>query len=213
MLGKLYNVKLTLTEPILGTVPKNKDIYTDYIASKAEKAVVLTPEQESDTEAVIQEEIGTVPVDENKGWTGFHSDDEGVFLYDYQIKGFIKEAGNVLKEVAGADGVKVGALRSKIDSYVFVFPRRIHFGCNILPEPLERPLRALTAMGPRVTLVRSDQIAAGTVLSFQLRVLPHKEITEALLRQLFDYGAFQGLGQWRNGSYGRFEFELEEIKS
>lgn len=105
-----YNLKITLIEPMLGTVPKNKEIYKTYIASKT-------------SEGNLAEEVETVEEIEEKGWTGFHSDENGLFIYDYLFKGFIKEARNTLKNI-----VKVKALRSKLDSYLFVFPRRIYLG-------------------------------------------------------------------------------------
>jgi len=190
---KNYVVELTLLEPLLGTVPKDKDIYATYIATKKESASIG--------------EVDTVPENnlEEKGWTGFHTDDTGIFLYDYQIKGFLKEAGNVLKAE-----LKVKNLRSKLDDYVFVFPRRI----QLAEKPdgvIERPLRAMTAQGPRVTLARSDTVNAGRVIRFEVRTLAHSEITEALLVALLDYGALKGLGQFRNGSYGRVSYTLSRM--
>lgn len=207
---KTYDVTLTLTEDMLGTVPKNKDIYADYIASRQAQRPV-TPVEVSGIGAesatvTVAEEVNSVPVDEEKGWTGFHTDDEGIFLYDYQVKGFIKEAGNVLKET-----VEVKALKSKIDSFLFVFPRKIRIADG--PSGVfERPLRAMTAQGPRVTLTRSDVVPAGTKLKLQIKLLPHKELNEKLIRELFEYGQLQGLGQFRNGSFGRFTYEMEEVK-
>ena len=202
-----YQVTLTLTEPMLGTISKNKEVYAKYIATKAPKGTD------------IEEEIETVEEIEEKGWTGFHSDSAGIFIFDYMIRGFLKAAGTVLRTE-----LKVSNLKSKIDNYVFVTPRRIRpkrwaptADGNVETEPseadgaLERPLRAMTALGPRNSLMRSDFVNAGTELSFELLVLRHPEMTEALLQSLFSYGALVGLGQWRNGSYGRFTFTLEKL--
>jgi hypothetical protein len=180
-----YAVTIRLIEPMLGTVPKDAEVYSTYIESRKPKEI---SENESET----------VDVSEERGWTGFHKDAEGYFLYDYIVLGFCKEAANILKDVLG-----VKALRKKVENYVMVKPRRIR-----LPEPkgaLERPLRAQTMQGERVTLARSDYIAEGTELSFVLDVLGHKEITEDVLRKLLEYGTRKGLGQWRNGGFGRFE--------
>lgn len=210
MIAKKYRVKLTLTEPLLGTVPKNEDVYSTFIASK-----VLKRQEETDSvineTALISEELATIPdigTEEARGWTGFHTDDEGPFIYDYQVKGFLKEAGNLIKDFAATE--KIRALRSKIDNYVYVFPRRLRLQ-PIEPRPLERPLRALTMQGPRVTLMRSDVVAAGATISFELHVLPVKDLSEELLTELLEFGMYKGLGQWRNGSYGRFEYELEAL--
>ena len=44
---KNYKIKLTTTEPILGSVPKNKEIYSEFIASRA--SVKSDGEDELDT--------------------------------------------------------------------------------------------------------------------------------------------------------------------
>lgn len=220
-------VRITLTEDMLGTVPKDKEVYKTYIETKK-------PEDNMENESQTVEEI------EEKGWTGFMSDEKGLFVWDYFVKGFLKHAGNVLKET-----VKIKALRSKIDDFVFVFPRRIYFGkkqvdgevyfplkmpdgvidrgcehawCGSVYEKgtkiepdgvFERPLRAQTMQGPRVTLARSDYISAGTQFEFEIKLYPpHKAINEELIKTLLDYGQYMGFGQFRNGSFGRFSYEI-----
>jgi hypothetical protein len=186
----IYNVTIQLTEPLLGTIPKREGVYTEYIATKA-------PEPPADE---------TPPVDldeEGKGWTGFYLGPDGEpLLKDYQIKGFLKEAGNTLKTQVG-----IKALRSKIDNQLFVFPRSIPLGP--VAGALERPLRAMTMQGPRVTVVRSDYVDVDTQFGVEIHVLDGSEIKEATLATLLDYGAYYGLGQWRNGGYGRFVYTLE----
>jgi hypothetical protein len=175
-----------LTE-FLGTVSKDPEIYRTYIESKK-------PETENH-----EDEYLTVEKVEEKGWQGFHRDDNGLFVYEYMIKGFLKHAGNVLKEQ-----LKIKALRSKLDDFCFVYPRRIYLGQKDPDGIIERPLRAMTAQGPRVTLVRSDFIMAGKRIEFEIGLLSHKEIKWQVIEELFAYGEVSGLGQFRNGGYGRF---------
>jgi len=184
MENKIFKIEL-LTE-MLGTVTKDPEVYKTYIESKK-------PEE------ITEEEYLTVEKVEQKGWTGFHKDDAGLFIYDYMIKGFLKHAGNVLKEVA-----KVKALRSKIDDFIFIFPRKIRLGQKEADGIIERPLVGMTMRGPRVTLVRSDYINAGKVIEFEIKLLPHKELSWDLIKTLLEYGELMGLGQFRNGGYGRF---------
>lgn len=183
-------ITIRLMTEMLGTVPGSKSVYSDYIETKK-------PEE-------LREDLEVETVVENleaKGWTGFHQDDTGLFVYDYFIKGFLKNAGNILK-----DSLQVKALRSKLSDFLFVFPRRIYLGNKDRADGIiERPLRAQTAQGPRVTLARSDMLAEGTEISFEIRWLPHAAINDKLIRELLDYGQYQGLGQFRNGGYGRFE--------
>lgn len=180
--------KIELTTRMLGTVTKDPEVYRTYIESKK-------PEDKNG-----EDEYLTVEKVEEKGWTGFHRDDTGLFIYEYMIKGFLKNAGNVLKAAQ-----KIAALKSKIDSFVFITPRRITLGQKEPDGMVERPLRAMTARGPRVTLARSDFILAGKVIEFEVTLLPHKEITWKVLDTLFEYGRLMGLGQFRNGGYGRFK--------
>lgn len=217
-----YAVKITLLEDMLGTVPKNKNIYTDFIASKVEGRVQQPgkPELDFNDEGDPADESLTIPDANEKSWTGFHTDDEGIFVYDYLVKGFLKEAGNTLKDAveSGKGGKGIKALKSKFDRYVFVYPRRIHIhvptgGQAAAPTgTLERPLRAMTAQGPRVTLVKSDSVVAGSFLYCEIHLLPQPEINGKLIEEILEYGKYAGLGQFRNGGYGRFEFEMEEMK-
>jgi hypothetical protein len=177
--------RITLMEKMLGTVPKNKDIFSRYIAS----------------ERTGEDEIANVPEGEESGYTGFFTKKNGIYLYDYHIKGFLKEAGNILK-----DSLTLKNLKSKLDNYLFVFPREI-FLQDAPDGVLERPLRAMTMQGPRVSLAKSDYVEAGLSFEITIKVLDHKEITQEVVEKLLDYGALKGLGQWRNGSWGRFAWE------
>ena len=73
---------------------------------------------------------------------------------------------------------------------------------------LERPLRASTAQGDRVALARSDTCPAGTQIEFDVLILG--QVTQSLLEEWLEYGRLRGLGQWRNGGYGTFEFEISK---
>lgn len=206
---------------MLGTVPKDKEIYRTYIeAKKAERAELIvagTRAGGGPKNLPDDVEADTVPqVDESRGWTGFHENENGLFLYDYAVKGALKEAGNVLKDQIG-----IKALRSKIDNYVFVFPRKVYILDEETNEAIkkpdgifERPLRAQTMQGPRVSLVRSDQVNAGRKLRFEIRAIEDSPIPklEEVLRQCMEYWELKGLGQFRNGSFGRCTFEMLEQK-
>ncbi len=124
-----------------------------------------------------------------------------------------KEAGNVIKDDLG-----VKNLRAKIDNCVFIFPRKIYIYRNgaVMQEPddvLERPLRGQTAQGPRVTLVGSERIKAPASIEATIELLMHKELDMNLIRELLNFGRFKGIGQWRNGGFGAFEWEEVEAKA
>ena len=231
---KTLFVRLTFTEGILGTCPNNEDIYRDYIIGKAKKAG-------ADISAKDEvEEIEALPVDEQieKGITVFPRNKDGKpFLYDYQIKGFFKDACGMLRNVPGTESSKLTAYKSKIDGLIFVGPREIVLDAE--PGICQRPLRAETLQGPRVALAISEEIGAGVTCEFEITTMVEAagkskkkkiktkdedgndiEITEEvttsvdyvkLIREWLDYGKLRGIGQWRNSGKGRFTWEELEI--
>ena len=186
------NVELTFETEMLGTAPKDPEVYRTYIESKK-------------PEGINEEEYLTVEKVEEKGWSGFRSDENGLFIMEYMIMGFLKNVGNILKDT---NEIKIKNLRSKLSNYVFVSPRRIYLGKKEPDGVEERPLRAMTMQGPRVTLARSDYINEQTVIGFQIKIIENKEITPELIMKLLDYGEYCGLGQFRNGGYGRFRYVI-----
>ena len=194
---EIYHIKLTFLEPILGTVPKDPDIYKSYIADKA----ALNDEE-------LAEELATVERIEEKGWTGFHKLNGLPVIYNYAIKGFFKDACSMLTRTKDSESGKVRAFKKIIDGLVFIEPRQIYL---VLPDNakigvLERHLRAQTAQGERITLARSDTCPTGTTMEFTIKILG--QVSEKLLREWLDYGGFRGLGQWRNADYGKFEYTI-----
>ena len=192
---KKYAVELTFTEPILGTVPKDKDIYSTYIKSKSDNG---------------EDEVETVEEAEDKGWTGFHMKDEKPILYNYVIKGFFKDACGMLRRSAGSESKKMTAFKKVIDGLIFVFPRQIPIDLNgDKMGILERPLRAQTAQGERIALAKSETCPAGSSIIIDIQVLG--SVTKKQLIEWLDYGKLRGLGQWRNAGYGSFDYEIDEI--
>lgn len=188
-----YRVKIELTEMMLGTMP-DPAIFRVHVEPKAPKT--------ADTE----EEIATIPELEEKGTTRFHADPEGklgLFIYSYMVIGFLKEAGNSLK-----DALNIKAIKSKVEQFVFCTPRKIYLFKEKPDGILERPKRVNGPMGPQSTLGRSEFVNAGTQLNFDLTIVKNKEITDDVVREILSYGELKGLGQWRNGGYGSFKVLL-----
>lgn len=186
-----YDLTFELLEPILGTIPKDRKVFENFVMDQAKTEV---------EKGKAAEDVDRVPEEvESRGWTGFYENEDGhPILMDYQFKGFLKNAGNVLK-----DALKVKNLRSHVEQTVFVNPRSILLA-EKPDDVLERPLRAMTMQGPRVSLMRSDMINPGRQYSFDLQVLEGSKVTEKVLRGILSYGELSGLLQWRNGGYGRF---------
>lgn len=199
-------VKLTMTEGLLGTSPFNEEIYRDFIGSKSPDASTLEDEVAA---------LGADAVTE-KSMTGFPRDEQGrPFIYDYQIKGFFKDACSMLSRVGGKgedgkkrkvnESSKLTAFKKVIDGMIFPSPRQIPIEFDGEVGLCQRPLRAQTMQGERVALAISEEIPAGATLTFDITCLDGNNL--AAVREWLDYGALRGLGQWRNSGKGRFTWE------
>lgn len=116
---------------------------------------------------------------------------------------------------------EIKAFRKVVDGGWFVAERRIPF---LVPEQwmddngvihdtyitnpdgsksltlFERPLRAETMQGPRVTLVSSEMVPAGTEFYFTVRLANAAD--KAAFVEVMDFKQFVGMFQWRSGGMG-----------
>ena len=152
-------------------------------------------------------------VDE-KGLTVFPRDEETgklLVIYNYQILGCLKQTAHDFfsKKIRGA--------RNLITRYFAVKPREILLKDGETEEPLtpgdvyikERPLRAYTPAGYVVSIARSEALEPPVRIEFDLEVWGSGELhpftEEKVLELLVIAGEQEGLLQWRNAGFGRFE--------
>lgn len=194
---------IEFTERLLGTLSGNRDAATEFILAKhpgggsADEAETLV-----DGEDVLE-----------KATTFFPTDGKGPFLWNYQIKGFLKEAMECVAESGRFEkaDLKKARLseygptcRRRFDRMVFVGPRKLYLN---LPrgESLgmwERPLRASTMKGERIALARSQTAPAGTTITVEIETL--NPAIDPYIDDCLDYGRYRGIGQWRNSGAGSF---------
>lgn len=193
-------IKITFDEAILGTWPNNKDIASEFIASKAPDA------------ATTEDEIEAIGVDGvvEKSMTVFPRVDGKPIFYDYQIKGFFKDTCGMLSRLksSGNESSKLKAYKKIIDGLIFVSPRTIPIEYSGEIGSCQRPLRAQTAQGERISLANSEEIPAGASATFDVECFD-KSHEKAVLEWL-EYGKYRGIGQWRNSGKGRFHYEVIE---
>lgn len=207
MKTKILKVKITFLEPVLGTWPSNQNVARDFIASKSPDA------------ATIEDEVAALGADAvaDKGMTVFPRNENGEpVLYDYQIKGFFKDSCGMLARVGGKtetgkkravnESGKLSAYKKVIDGLIFPQLRMIPIKVNGKIGDCQRPLRAQTAQGERVSLANSEEIPAGSTCEFEI-LLMDESLENAVLEWL-DYGVLRGIGQWGNSGKGRFTFDI-----
>ena len=203
------NIHVKFIEGVLGTASNDKEIYSNFIASKAPDA------------STVEDEVAAVGVTDvvDKGTTVFPKLPDGTpFTYDYQWKGFFKDTCGMLSKLTAKDpetgkkgkavneSSKIAAYKKVIDGLIFVQPRKIPIIFDGKIGIYQRPLRAQTAQGERIALASSEEISAGAEVDFKV-ICMSEEHVKAVIEWL-EYGYWRGFGQWRNSSKGRFCYEI-----
>jgi hypothetical protein len=194
-------VRVTFTEELLGTSSNNPEIQREFIASKAPNAIST------------EEEIEALGVDEivEKGMSVFPRENGVPFLWNYQWKGYFKDACSMLSRCPDTKSKSIKAFKKIIDGLVFVYPRKIPI---ILPlggviSNCQRPLRVQTPKGERVALANSEAVPAGSKVEIEIVLLDPK--LSPLIIEWLEYGKLRGFGQWRNSGKGTFDYEIEGL--
>ena len=193
---KELKVKITFKQGVLGTLTGDKEVYRNFIGSKAPDA------------STVEEEIANVGAEEviEKSKTFFPKNKDGkAFIYDYQFKGFFKSACSAMNKVKGSLSSKLKAFKKEIDLRVFIKDRENVIENYDTITECQRPLRAQTMQGERVSLAISEEIPAGATCTFTIITLCDE--TMELVKEWLDYGAYNGMLQWRNSGKGSFTWE------
>lgn len=195
---KELKVRITFTEELLGTCSGNPDIHDEFIASKSPNNDTADEEVEA-VKLSVAEQI-------EKSMTVFPRTEDGKpFIWDYQWRGFFKEACGGLRKVKGMKSEKVTAYKKKIDLNIFVKERKIPLIFEGEVGNCQRPLRASTAQGERIALACSETVPAGATCEFTVVCLIDSDVE--LVKEWLDYGQWHGMLQWRNSGKGRFQWE------
>jgi hypothetical protein len=178
-----------------------------------ERVAAIKGELESLKETLAEQEL--------RGITVFFRDNVGLpCIGDHMIKGFLKAAAEAIsRTMPRKNGTMLHSAsytESIINQHCTVSEEFISFDKDVKKHAdgsiayTQRSLRAMTAQGPRVSLVKSECVPAGATLKFDLMVLENSPLNEETLNKLFAYGQISGIGQWRNARHGAFTFELNK---
>lgn len=195
-------IRFYFKEDVLGGRSFNENILSSWIEGKAPEGRDISDEiADRGAEDVIEGKM-----------TGFSKEQGCPHAWDYQIKGFLKEAMGALKKLPDTESSKQKAYKKAVDNYIFFdarTSRKIFFhnadGSRVKNSQLkeeERTLRASTMQGERVSIARSESVPAGTYIEFDMIVMD--ESLNKAIDECFNYGMYKGFGQWRNAGWGTF---------
>lgn len=199
--------------------PPTKELLGKFIELQKKRlekrAALITTDKEKEEVESLTIQIKTLEND-GRGYTVFPRDtDDTPIFWDFQLKGFFKDAFKALLESDSPKFTKTACGFSKwtsdrvVDQLIFPGPRRIRIA---LPEGealgiCDRPLRAMDNHGvQRIAIASSETVPAGSVVEFTITYL--KSSLKPQILEALDYGQLRGFGQWRNSGKGRFTYEV-----
>ncbi len=198
-------VRVTFVTELLGTASANPNIYTDYIAAKSKNSEKIEEEVEAVLRASKDAE-NNKEGEKTKIVTIFPRNEEGEpVMYDYQWKGYFKEAASALKRIPKSISAKKDyrAYKKIIDKLVFPEPRMIPIHLSGEMGYCQRPLRGQTPSGEIIALSNSETVPVGSFVEFSIKMYS-SELLEEWIKELLEYGVDGGTGQWRSGGKGKF---------
>lgn len=235
------DVTIEFISPVLGSQPSTNiglaHLRTKQIRQLARelKKVLRSEEQANEVaRAEIMETLESLAEqkEQEENVTVFPRDREGrIVLLSHQIEGYLKERAQLLRPQRPSRRGSGQALLTRQDvvSYLFVLPDVIPLlrpdGSVVTEEDIkiyQRPLRRDGgAPGKQaVAIAYSEIVEPPVVASFTVEAhgpLSGEPVWEPEhLEALLEYGERYGLGQFRNGGYGRFiltSFTVTPVKS
>ena len=198
--------RIKFIEPVLGTLAGDPEIAKEFILSKH-------------PDGLSEDEVKALTSDEalQKACTVFPRTEDGEpFIWDYQWKGFFKEAFLAfwMSDTYKQDDLKKVRLtkymlKKTVDLLIHVKPRMaildLHGGEATW---CERPLRGETMRGERISLARSEELPEGTTCEIEISTMNQNLLP--YIKDALDFGELKGTLQWRNSGKGRFTWQ--EIK-
>ena len=202
--GEVRSYQITGTAPLMGTQPADQSLLTRSLARR--DAGLSDRDKKALASGITMTTVFT------------RSDANGdclVFM-DYMLRGFFKSALTALSPELG-----ILAVKTKVDRYLFVAPREIPIlrcGAQLYEEDDEyqRPVRVDGPYGQTVTLQSAERVYTPWELRFTLRLLQNDRTSRSnplswsAVESALDYGALSGIGKFRNGPFGTFEWRRME---
>jgi len=198
---KELNLRITFTNEALGMMPQDADICRTFIASKAPDA------------ATIEDEIAAIGADAVAGnkMTVFPRSAEGKpMLWDYQIKGWLKDGIGMLRNQPGTACKNVKNYKKRVDGLIFVTGSEVEgrgIPITVRGEMgnCQRPLRNDGPSGSIVALAYSETVPKGSSFRMQIQVLNDELVP--VIKECLNYGTQRGMCQWRNAGKGTFTWQ------
>jgi len=204
-----YEVAMEFTGKVMGGIPKNTEVIKAWLEARMPSEAVFARMPNPTPIATLAEEVaeavGATDEKEQKVWSGFMSDESGLYVPGFHIKAHLKDVANILQKQIG-----IKALKAKVADRFFVEEEKVYLGKMEPDGYWEHPVHIMTMQGPRSALKRNDYVERPRLV-FTFKMLDDKIITEKILNSLFEYGGIHGFGAERGLGNGRYNAIMREL--
>lgn len=217
-LWKKYAVTIIVKNRLVGGIPTNVDLIAGWVQANMKEAT--KEERAKLVDATIDHLPKLAEERAEKTWTTFKADAEGIYFEGRNMKAMLKECANILRDMLVKDDKRANDssksrftnLKSRLAERCFVEEDKIRFtrdGKPVLKPDgnEERAIHVMGPQGPRTALKKVDFVSGPVELSFTLRVLADGVVDEELLKTIFEFGGYNGLGTDRAMGNGVFELK------
>lgn len=208
---KFYEVELSFTGRLCGSVPLSSELVPTWLKSRMPKN---KPENGKSVEEIQKEVEDSIEEAIERTTVGFQSHDGALAVRAGTIKAHLKDCANQIKE---AITPQIKLFRSKVANKCYIEPYWVPIldqAGNPVTESdgtYEQPVHVMTPKGPRNAL-KIIHYLNQPILRFTLRLLKDKEVKINHVKEVFKYGTIHGYGGERGMGEGQYEFKIKEKK-
>lgn len=186
-----FDVALQFRDRLYGGLPRQAKMVDQYIEAKF-------GEENLDLAEKIKAEVDLVEETE-RVWTGFRTDEKGLYICDYQVKAMLKQCGSLLGIYTQKRGTK-----NIVKEALFIKPSRLYLDREEPDGTEDIAGHVMTMQGKRSILKRCDY-ALQPLISFQIWLLDVNKVTGDDLKSILELGQEVGLGSNRSFEAGKFD--------
>ncbi len=212
---KKYKISLNFENQFAAGIPEDPSRLLDFLDARAPTKVPEDAVPIEDLAEIVADQ--TLPSDdssEEAAMTTTFKQQDGTLVYEARcIKAHFKDCAFILSK----NFLEKRGLKTAVANRIQVGPEmlKLHRNGEMLTDvdgKEIRPITVQTRQGPR-TAVKIVKFVNAPQFEFILTVLNDGVVDIDLLTTLLTYGGtMKGMGQDRNMGWGRYSFEIEEVK-
>lgn len=202
----VYEVEIEYEKPVLGGIPKAKDVIAKWVESRAKKKGRPPEEIQKMVEKISDEVYISGEEEVERLWTTFKADENGLYIEDRNIKAMLREAATTLGYFRGQGSMQ---RKQTFQHGLVIKPYKVRFyrDGEVIKEPeatQERPVLIDYKGTPMAALKKEDVILPGARSKFYIAVIDNDAFKRDDFVNMLELCQEIGIGAARSQQFGKF---------